>query len=159
MRYFFIWRKNVCGFTLTELMIAISVIAILAALGYPAYQEYVRKGRLAVAQQALLDNAAALERHYANHMNYKKNSTTWMDLPIMQTEHFCIRMQGNPRGTNTNSNFTIKAVALNQKSEPRALILNQDGAFLLCQSTTSSCSETAFFANPARADKQCASHQ
>lgn len=156
MRFFYARHPGVRGFSLPQLLTALAVAALLAAIAYPAYQESVRKGRLAHAKQALADNAAALERHYGNRMNYKKNSTTWADLPIRQTEHFCIRMQGNPRGTNNDHTYALKAVALDPRREPRALILNQDGMFLLCAQTTSSCGETEFFANPARADQQCA---
>ena len=35
--------SNQSGFTLFELMIAIVVIAILTAIGLPAYQGYVKK--------------------------------------------------------------------------------------------------------------------
>lgn len=146
------------GFTLVELLTALAVAAILTAIAYPAYQNHIRKGRLAAAKQALLDNAAALEQHYANHLTYKKNSTTWADLPVSQTAHFCIRMQGNPRGTNNQHQYALKAVALDKRQEARVLILNQDGRFLLCKRSSSDCSENHFFANPSRADTQCTSY-
>ena len=34
------------GFTLTELMITIAVLAILAAIAFPSYQKHVRDTRL-----------------------------------------------------------------------------------------------------------------
>ncbi|ULJ68423.1 prepilin-type N-terminal cleavage/methylation domain-containing protein [Wielerella bovis] len=143
------------GFTLVELLAGVAIIAILIAVAYPSYLNYVKRARIHAAYQALLDNAHALERHYANHANFKKNSTTWMDLAITQTQHFCIRFQGNPRGTTSDSIYSIKAVAWDKKQEPRVLLFNQNGTAQLCQSSSSTCEEQDFFKNPARADKNC----
>ncbi len=46
------------GITLIELMIAVAIAAILAAVAYPSYESHVRKGRRATAQAALQDIAA-----------------------------------------------------------------------------------------------------
>jgi type IV pilus assembly protein PilE len=43
------------GFTLIELMIAVAVVGILAAIAYPSYQEHVRKARRSAAQAFMLD--------------------------------------------------------------------------------------------------------
>ncbi|EGK11481.1 type IV pilin protein [Kingella kingae] len=143
------------GFTLMEVLVAVAIVGILVAFAYPMYQESVKKGRLSDVQKALLDNAQAWERHYASHGNFRKTSRLWIDLPIRETDFFCIRPQGAPRGATHDGQFAFKAVALNKQQEPRALILNQDLTMLLCESTTSACSETDFFANPSRADKNC----
>ena len=50
------------GFTLIELMIVVAVIAILAAIAYPTYQDSVRKSRRADAKAALLELAQWMER-------------------------------------------------------------------------------------------------
>ena len=42
------------GFTLIELMIAVAVIAIIAAIGFPSYQKTVMKSKRIDARNALL---------------------------------------------------------------------------------------------------------
>lgn len=62
-------RRNP-GFTLIELLIVVAVIAILAALGYPSYQDSVRKSARTEAKSALTSAAAAMERVKAVSMSY-----------------------------------------------------------------------------------------
>ena len=52
------------GFTLIELMVALAVAAILAAVAFPSYQGQVAKGRRADGKQALVELAQKLERFY-----------------------------------------------------------------------------------------------
>lgn len=52
------------GFTLIELMIAVAVVGILAAIAYPSYQDQIRKSRRTDATTSLLNAAQALERCY-----------------------------------------------------------------------------------------------
>lgn len=149
-----------CGFTLTEMMIVVAVLAVLAVLAYPSFRGAVREGRLSDAQAAMVKNVNALNQHYMRRFSYKENSTTWPKLDVLQTEHFCIRMQGNPRGTNRGEDgYTMKAVALDKTAEPRVLLMNQDQQLMVCESSTSVCpsaqDEHAYFANPGRADKNC----
>ena len=61
-------RSN--GFTLIEMMIAVVVIAILAAIALPAYQDYVRKARRSDAMDALLLIQNLQERYRANNPTY-----------------------------------------------------------------------------------------
>jgi type IV pilus assembly protein PilE len=53
------------GFSLIELMIALVVIAILAAVGFPSYQEYINRGKRAEGKSALLRAAQQIERFYS----------------------------------------------------------------------------------------------
>ncbi|MDX1692193.1 MAG: type IV pilin protein [Ketobacteraceae bacterium] len=56
--------KSNRGFTLIELMIAVAIIGILAAVAYPSYMSSVRKSKLGDAKAALSEMAKAMERRY-----------------------------------------------------------------------------------------------
>lgn len=142
------------GFTLSELLIGLVVLMVLAMIAYPSYQNYVKKGRLSEAQQILLKNAQNLEHHYSQKRTFKKNSTTWADLAHTQNDFFCFKMQGNARGA-ADGKFTIKAVALNKQNEPRIITINQDHMMMMCESSESTCNTQAYFSNSGRSDKDC----
>ena len=57
-------RNTQNGFTLIELMIAVAVVAILAAIAYPSYQDSIVKSRRADAKSALLELSVIMERLY-----------------------------------------------------------------------------------------------
>ncbi len=58
------------GFTLIELMIVVAVVAILASVAYPSYQDHIRKARRVDAQTALLELTHFMERYYTTHGTY-----------------------------------------------------------------------------------------
>jgi type IV pilus assembly protein PilE len=55
------------GFTLIELMIALVLLGILAAIALPAYFEQVAHARRVDMQAALLEDAGYMQRYYAAH--------------------------------------------------------------------------------------------
>jgi type IV pilus assembly protein PilE len=52
------------GFTLIEVMITVAIVAMLAAIALPSYNEYVRRGHRAEAKNTLQAIAQRLEQNY-----------------------------------------------------------------------------------------------
>ena len=64
------------GFTLIELMIVVVIVGILAAIAYPAYQQYARETKRADAHAALLRIATLEEKFFSNNNQYAASTTT-----------------------------------------------------------------------------------
>lgn len=64
------------GFSLIELMIAVVIVGILAAIAVPSYQSHTIKASRAAAQTELLELASLQEKIYLNSNAYTANMTT-----------------------------------------------------------------------------------
>lgn len=62
------------GFSLIELMIALAVIGVLAAVAVPSYQGYMRSAYRAEARIALQEAAQWMERHFSMTQTYATTS-------------------------------------------------------------------------------------
>ena len=58
------------GFSLIELMIAVAIIGILAAIAYPSYQDSIRRSARADAQADLMELAQTSERFFTTNNRY-----------------------------------------------------------------------------------------
>ena len=64
------------GVSLLELMIVVVIVAILAGIGLPAYQQYSRQSKRADAHSALLRIATLQEKFFSNNNQYATSTTT-----------------------------------------------------------------------------------
>ncbi|MEW5755172.1 MAG: type IV pilin protein [Pseudomonadota bacterium] len=64
-------NKMNAGFTLLELVIAMAIVAIIAMIAVPSYQNQMIKGQRTDGRAALLENAQILERCYTEFGTYK----------------------------------------------------------------------------------------
>lgn len=100
--------KPAVGFTLIELMIAVVIVAILAAIVVPAYTGYVVRGKLAEATAALSDLQVKMEQYLADNRNYGTTAGACpaaVVMPTLQTFTFSCAW-GN---TNSNASYRITA--------------------------------------------------
>ncbi|MCY1205988.1 type II secretion system protein G [compost metagenome] len=96
--------KHSKAFTLIELMIVLVVIGILAAIAYPNYTEYVRRGKRAEAKAALMEGAQALERYYSTHGSYLDADGNFAAVfagqaPASGAANYTLAAQGAPTAT------------------------------------------------------------
>ena len=64
------------GFTLIEVLIALAIIAIVASIAFPAYQDQIRKTRRADGKALLTNMSQQLERCYTKFGNYNNAGCT-----------------------------------------------------------------------------------
>lgn len=59
------------GFTLIELMIVVVMIAVLAAIAYPSYQQYILRSNASLAEAEMQRIAQDLERYKSRNFSYR----------------------------------------------------------------------------------------
>jgi type IV pilus assembly protein PilE len=99
-------KKN--GFTLIELMIVVAIIAILAAIAYPSYQDSVRKTKRAVAQADLMELASFMERFFTENNRYHQTNAATpvaVSLPTINNDDYTYSLP-----TKTAATFVLQAV-------------------------------------------------
>ena len=62
--------KQNCGFTLIELMIVVAIVAILAAVAFPSYQDSIRLARRSDAADGLMNLQGLQEKYRANNTTF-----------------------------------------------------------------------------------------
>lgn len=97
------------GFTLVELMLAVLIATILAAVAYPAYSAQVQRARRADAHAALTTILQAQERFRSNAPVYAGSLLTDLKLDVSKiTPHYQVSL----RGAGPNGGFDAGYVAV-----------------------------------------------
>ena len=109
------------GFTLTELLVTVAILSLLAAIGYPSYLEHARKTKRGVAKGALIELAARQTQYYLDNKTYTADLTN-LGYPISPafidssgtavaaTDTDRIYQIGAVAGSVSATGFTVEAV-------------------------------------------------
>lgn len=89
------------GFTLIELLIAMVVVAILTAVALPAYNNYVRRGKVPEATSNLAAKRVKIEQFYQDNRTYAGAPVLTVDQSTSQYFDFS--------GSGTTSTYTLTA--------------------------------------------------
>lgn len=124
-------RHRSSAFSMIEVMIAVVIAGILAAIAYPAYQQHVREGRRTDAAQTLLSLQLAQIKWRTTHGVYTGNLTDlgWASGTSDSREgHYTIQIIGATAYAFT-ATATPKTGGL-QAADSCIFTVNQDGPVL-----------------------------
>lgn len=117
--------KGSRGFTLIELMIAVAIVALLAAVAYPSYQNAMIKGRRAAAQTALADVAQRQQQFLLDNRAYAGTTAALkLTLPSDVTSYYDVVIDVP---ATTPPTFTATATPKGSQTSDGPLTINNAG--------------------------------
>ena len=130
-------RSRTAGFTLIEVMVVVAIVAILAAVALPSYKDYIRRGRLPEAFNALSNYRTQMEQYYQDNRNYGTGATTacadstaastWNSFTPAGAQYFTYACAVNTAtGDTTQQSYTITATGIGSAND-HVYTIDQNG--------------------------------
>ncbi|MGA4635792.1 type IV pilin protein [Pseudomonas solani] len=119
--------RAVRGFTLTELVVAVAILAILAGIAIPSYQGYVLRSGRSEAMTLLSEAAARQERYFTQNNSYASTAAALnMTSYVAGLKNYSLAISNVGAAT-----YTLTATAIGSQvrdKECQTLTLDQAGA-------------------------------
>lgn len=124
------------GFTLIELIVAVAIVSILAAIAWPSYRNYVVKAARVEAKATMLNMAQMQERYYTNNGGYLSlpgpagsSPSGWQDYSgsSLASRRYDITVTAGPSGA-LGTSFKISAAPSNGFTDATCGTLTLDSA-------------------------------
>lgn len=96
-------RSRAAGFTLVELIIVVLIIAVLAAIAFPAYQNSVVKTRRGAAKSCLLESELFMQRFYTANLRYDQT---------LPPANAAVVLPACTAGTDVTNHYTVALTAV-----------------------------------------------
>lgn len=122
------------GFTLIEVMIVVAIIAILASVALPNYQQHILASNRAAGKACMSEFAQAYERRYTTNMSYAGAA-----IALGCTAESGLDDRYTIAAAHTATTYTVTATPIGAQlkdTDCGALTLNQSGAKTASGSST-----------------------
>jgi type IV pilus assembly protein PilE len=121
------YKNSVKGFHLIEILIVLTIFAILVALGQPFYSRYFVHEKRLEAAGSLAKLALALEQYHIEHDTYQDATLTILNFPAVVAKNtYRLKIQ-----LITDNDYLLEAQALGQQAKNdhlcRVLTLKSNG--------------------------------
>jgi len=126
------------GFSLTELLIVVAIVGILAAIGMPMYADYSRTSKRADAQQALLRMAQLQERFFTERstyaaqtsdLGYSDQAPNAANSAVSNESYWALSVSSVlPAGGPPYDRYTLQAAPRGSHSDPECAAITLDSA-------------------------------
>ena len=120
-------NKANTGFTLIELMVTVAIVAILAAVAFPSYQDYILRSRRAEGKAILLSTQQLVERGYTDLNSYASAVASTVGASGVLSEHGYYQVTS---ASATLSTYTLQSTPLGKQTNDKCktLTITQAGA-------------------------------